>query len=386
MLRLIIIFSLFLLGACPGSISVKLFRLEIFLRRLIHIHLCFICDGICRCRWPKIVLILRFLCQLLILDLLLLLVLLLNLFFFIVYVCSGDLLTATVPFTGADGFPVYDWARMLRREGIFKLFQVVDPHRFDLFGSLLVEHLVRWSPIRVEYDDLYRGQGFFPFMISVSHVFTAISVERIGLDQLYILLTSFQLRLRRRFGRSLSVRSAIALINLICKFVCLPPWGGYQELVIHHLLQDSFMLEGGSHMIEELIYVATRCVVNHRLPALRLTSIREHPKLSRLQQRPLYLLLLFILRPLHQLFHALTHDKCLLLVHTTGDRFCFILHMVLNFIFFSAQFCAFHKRLLLRRFCLTVNNLRLVFIIDITSLLQYRYSRAALCNILNWCG
>ena len=125
---IIIIISLFLLGACPGSISVKLSRLEIFLRRLIHIHLYFICDGICRCRWPKIVLILRFLCQLLILNFILLLILLLNLFFFIVYVCSGDLFTTAIPFTGVDGFPVYDWARMLRREGIFKPFQVVDPH------------------------------------------------------------------------------------------------------------------------------------------------------------------------------------------------------------------------------------------------------------------
>ena len=141
------------------------------------------------------------------------------------------------------------------------------------------------------------------------------------------------------------------------------------------------MLESGSHMIEELIYVATRCVVNHRLPALRLTSIREHPKLGRLQQRPLYLLLLLVLRPLHQLLHAFTHDKCLLLVHNNGDSVCHILHMVRSFIFFS---CAFHRRMLHRRFCLT-DNWRLVIIIDVT-LMQYRHSRAALRNILNWCG
>ena len=71
---------------------------------------------------------------------------------------------------------------MLRREGVFKLFKVVDPHCFDLFGSLLVEHLVRWSPIRVELDDLYRGQGIFAVMIIIVHVFTVVSVECISLD------------------------------------------------------------------------------------------------------------------------------------------------------------------------------------------------------------
>ena len=93
LLRLII-FSFPLLEGRPSVASVKLFRVEFFHRRLIHIHLIyFILDCICRGSWrPKIDLVLRFLSQLLIFNLIVLAVLFLSLpLFFFVYACEGNL-------------------------------------------------------------------------------------------------------------------------------------------------------------------------------------------------------------------------------------------------------------------------------------------------------